>query len=167
MSMNYFIEPNVKTPCHDHFPEGLSNFFAQWGGYEDKSEVAQVEKILKIDLSTFQRYDEMDTTWRVTHHWKSIKTLDKLLNTLLLKIKAHPNYYKQVTHNPIVVMYFTAEMAEIEKQERAYKSHPLYGYPGDDGYLKSSRFVNDIKALRALLHCYLKAGATKVALSYY
>ncbi len=35
-------------------------FSEQIGGFGDKSMVTQVEKTLKIDISTFQEYDYMD-----------------------------------------------------------------------------------------------------------
>jgi hypothetical protein len=171
MGMTYFIEPNIKTPCHDHFPEGLSQFFEQWGGYENKSEVAQVEKILNINLTVFQKYDYIDTTGKLTRHWKNIETLDDLLSKLLLKIKANPQFYTQVKHNPISVEYFipidSAKEARMNERQRAHDDNPMSDYPDDFGYLKSAHFQNDIKELRALLHCYRRAGATKVALAYF
>ncbi len=171
MSMNYIIEPDIETTCHERFPSGLSHFFEQVGAYDDQSEVRQVEKILDIDLSAFQQYDYIDDNGVLTHHWKGIKKLDRLLSGLLLKIQANPNYYQQVKYNPIVAVYgFSsdpAEMAAMEVTQQAHQNHPMFGYPNDHGYLEHSGLVKDVKALKALLHCYQKAGATKVALSYY
>lgn len=146
-------------------------FFEQWGGYDDKSEVAQVERILDINLTVFKEYDYPDTTGKITRHWKSIKTLDNLLAKLLLKIKANPQYYKQVIHNPVSMEYYlpidSAEEARMEERQRAHNQNQLSNYPDDFGYLKSARFQNDIKALRALLYCYRRAGATKISISYF
>ncbi|HEX8506108.1 MAG TPA: hypothetical protein VF630_12135, partial [Hymenobacter sp.] len=52
--MDYYIIPEEETACEDSFPDGLSFFFEQVGGYGEAAEVEQVSRILQIDLSVFQ-----------------------------------------------------------------------------------------------------------------
>ncbi len=90
--MNYTIEANVKTKCKDDFTSSLSFFFEQVEGFGDKSMVSQVEKILTIDLSTFQEYDYMDNEESSEKYWKDIRKFEAVIDKLLLKINANPKY---------------------------------------------------------------------------
>ncbi|MCM0664514.1 hypothetical protein [Flavobacterium tyrosinilyticum] len=169
--MDYYIEANGKTNCKDDFPSGLSFFFEQVGGFEEKSMVMQVEKILKINLSIFQDYD-FEGEENSSKHWKNIKTFEKTIDDLLLKIKANPDYYKKVKYNsanPPSYGYSTdkKEMERMKKQQREYEKSPLFGYPADNGYLSSKKFVEELNQLKSILNCYKKHGATKIKLSYY
>ncbi|SCY98237.1 hypothetical protein SAMN02927916_4507 [Flavobacterium anhuiense] len=168
--MDYSIEANVKTKCKDNFPPRLSFFFEQIGGFGDKSMVAQVEKILKIDLSTFQDYDYMDNEESPDKYWKNITTFEAVINKLILKINTNPKYYEKVKYNPIKPEYaFSSdanEMKKIKAKEQEYENHPMYGYPYDNKYLSSGAIVEDLETLKDILKCYKKNGATKIKLSY-
>jgi hypothetical protein len=168
--MYYSIEANVKTRCDDRFPEGLSHFFEQIGGYGEKSMVSQVEKVLKIDLSLFQHYDFVDNPKPSSAYWIEIKKMQGLLSTLNSKIRANPNYHTQLKYDPVEAIYgFSTDSAENErmnKTQQDHQKHPMFGYPNDHGYLSTSAFTEDISALETLLKCYSKNGATKVRLSY-
>jgi len=94
VGMNYSIEANVKTKCNDDFPPRLSFFFEQIGGFGDKSMVTQVEKILNIDLSTFQEYDYMDNEESSDKYWKNITKFEAVIDKLIFKINANPNITK-------------------------------------------------------------------------
>jgi len=168
--MDYYIEANVKSTCKNDFPSGLSFFFEQVGGFEEKSMVSQVEKILKIDLSTFQDYDfegEEDSN----KHWKNIKVFENKIDDLLLKIKANPNYYKKVKFDPNYSSYeFSSDKKQMEKNKQKQMEHeksPLFGFPYDNGYLSSHKFETELNQLKNVLKCYRKSGATKIKLSYY
>lgn len=167
--MDYYIESNVKSTCKDDFPSGLSFFFEQVGGFGEKSMVSQVEKILKIDLSTFQDYDSEGE--ENSRHWKNILVFEKTIDNLLLRIKANPNYYKKVKFNPIYEDYvYSSDKQEREKnkqKQREYEKSPLHGFPYDNGYLNSNKFVTELKQLKNILNCYKKNGATKIRLGYY
>lgn len=170
LGMDYSIEANVKTKCKDDFPPRLSFFFEQIGGFGDKSMVAQVEKILKIDLSTFQDYDYMDNEESPDKYWKNITTFEAVINKLILKINTNPKYYEKVKYNPIKPEYAfssdTNEMKKIKAKEQEYENHPMYGYPYDNKYLSSGAIVEDLEILKNMLKCYKKNGATKIKLSY-
>ena len=167
--MDYYIESNVKSTCKDDFPSGLSFFFEQIGGFGEKSMVNQVEKILKIDLSTFQDYDS-EAEEDSKKYWKNINVFEKTIDNLLLKIKANPNYFKKVMYNPIYENYtFSSDKNEREKnnqKQREYEKNPLHGFPNDNGYLSSNKFVAELNQLKNILKCYKKHGATKIKLSY-
>ncbi|MDT3403070.1 hypothetical protein [Mucilaginibacter terrae] len=175
--MDYYIEANVKNVCGTKLMGGtyalsreFSDFFAAASAYDDKSEVMQVERILKVDLSTFQTYDSVDENGRIKTHWKDIRAFNKVLNNLLNKIKAHPSYYKKVKYNPIAAdNIFTSDSSGIKQvpfDQQAYEDHPLHGYPNDWRYLKSGQLVKDVKDLKAILGCYMRSGATKIRLTY-
>lgn len=170
MSMTYLIEPNIKTLCKNEFPEGLSYFFEQFGGYADKSIVSQVEKVLDIDLKTFQEYDFPENDNPSKKYWKEIKEFESVINLFINKIKSNPDYYKRIKYNPIKVVYgFSTDSLEtkrINQTQKENQSHPMFGYPNDDDYLSSKAILKDLENLKALLNCYKKSGATKIKLTY-
>jgi hypothetical protein len=169
--MSYFIEANIETNCEDRFPESMSYFFEQIGGYDEKSMVAQVESILKIDLSLFQHYDFPENPKPASLYWIEIKKMKALLKTLKSKIKANPDYYNEVKYNPVQAIWGIStdsiENARFKQAQVESEEHPMFGYPNDVGYLSSNTFLKDIYALEAILNCYSRKGATKVKLSYF
>ena len=64
MGKDYYIFTDKETDCTDDFPEGLSNFFEQVGGFGDTAEAEQVSRILGIDLSIFQDVQPADADIR-------------------------------------------------------------------------------------------------------
>jgi hypothetical protein len=99
MGMSYFIFPNKKTSCKDNFPDRLSFFFEQLDGYDDKAEVAQVCKILHIDLSVFQDLDyNPEDQADADKHSHDIVSFTAIVDSLIEKIKTQPDYYKKVIH---------------------------------------------------------------------
>lgn len=170
IGMDYSIEANVKTNCQDNFPSGLSFFFEQVGGYGDKSMVSQVERILNIDLSTFQEYDFIDNEESSEKYWKNITKFESLIDKFISKIKANPKYYQKIKYNPIKLgVDFSSdpnEMKKIEQNQKEYENHPMYGYPNDNKYLSSKAILKDLETLKNILKCYKKSGATKIKLNY-
>lgn len=175
--MNYYIEANVKNTCGTELMGGtyalsreFSNFFAAVNAYDNKSEIKQVEQILKIDLSTFQQYDYINKDAKIEIHWKDIYTFNKVLDNLLNKIKVNPSYYKKVKYNPVEAQHgFSTDSAEMQKifaKQREHENHPMHGYPNDWSYLSSGQLVNDVKELKTILKCYMRSGATKIQLTY-
>jgi hypothetical protein len=175
MGMSYFIIPNKKTSCNDYFPDGLSFFFEQIGGYDDKAEVAQVSEILHIDLSVFQdvEYNPEDQT-EADKHWHDIEPFAAIVDSFTAKIKAQPDYYKKVIHNPNAKQQ-RAELSRLSSMRdtagytqlsATFEQQPYYYYPPDYGYLSESRILTDLDALRQILACYKKNGVTKIRLEY-
>ena len=143
MGMSYFIIPNKKTSCKDDFPDGLSFFFEQIGGYDDKAEVAQVSEILHINLSVFQdvEYDPEDHA-EADKHWHDIDSFTAIVDTLITKIKIQPDYYKKVIHNPDAQKQRDEMSRLINRRDTAgyaqlmaeYEKLPSYYYPPDYGF---------------------------------
>jgi hypothetical protein len=52
-------------------------------------------------------------------------------------------------------------MKKIKAREQEYENHPMYGYPYDNKYLSTKAIVEDLEALKNILKCYKKNGATK------
>jgi hypothetical protein len=188
MGMDYYIIPEIEVNCEHEFPEGLSFFFEQVGGYEEYAEVSQVSKILQIDLSVFQEisYDDgeeysdffdeeeekiADDSATI---WHSTVTAMLLIDDLLAKIAAFPDYHKQVLHNPTrrpalesLLQAATARDEEKLKQMlEEVESIRHSAYPPDYGYLSEERIVEDLKTLRKTLTCYEGSGASRFKLIY-
>ena len=174
-SMTYFLIPDKKSSCTDDFPEGLSFFFQELGGFEDKAEVAQVSRILKIDLSVFQDvgYNYEDKA-EVGKHWHNLTKFASIVDSLIAKIEAHPQYYKKVIYNPgydknqekSQKIILSGDTAKIRQYLENAEKDPRYYYPPDRGYLKEGRILRDLYQLKVVLDCYRRNGVTKVRLEF-
>lgn len=189
MGMDYYIIPDGEVACENEFPESLSFFFEQVGGYEEKAEVSQVSKILQIDLSVFQEisYDDDENYGMPVEEdeedespddsptiWHDTAAVVSVIDNLLAKIAAFPDYYKQVLHNPNrnqdlnLLFQVTASGNEekIKQGLEALEGKPLFGYPSDYGYLSKGELVEDLKVLRKTLTCYEDNGVSRFKLMY-
>lgn len=189
MGMDYYIIPESEVNCQHEFPESLSFFFEQVGGYEEYAEVSQVSRILQIDLSVFQEisYDDDENYGGPVEEdeeeespddsptiWHDTATVVLVIDSLLAKITAFPDYYKQVLHNPTrkqdlnTLFQVTASGNEekIKQGLEELESKPLFGYPSDYGYLSKGELVEDLKILRKTLMCYEDNGVSRFKLMY-
>jgi hypothetical protein len=176
MGMSYDIIPNKQTKCANNFGNGLSFFFEQVGGYGQTAEVEQVSQILKIDLSVFQDVDyNYDDKNNVAKHWHDIDSLISIVDMFIDKIVAHPDYHKQVHHNPAdrnkqldeeSKLWQLTDTAERDKKIEALRNQPFYYYPPDYGYLSQGRLLKDLEILKKTLDCYKKNAVTKVRFEY-
>ena len=176
MGMNYEIIPNKQIKCSNDFGNGLSFFFEQVEGYGETAEVEQVSKILQVDLSIFQDVDyNYDDTTDVIKHWHALDSLIIIVDTLLDKIAAQPEYYKQVHHNPIdrnkqvdeeSNLWKLTDSVERDKKIEGLRQQPFYYYPNDRGYLSEGRLIKDLQILKKTLNCYKKSGVTKIRFEY-
>ena len=174
MSMTYFLVPDKKGSCSDDFPDGLSYFFEQIGGFDEKAEVAQVSRVLQIDLSVFQdvEYNYEDEK-EVKKHWHNLPEFASIVDILIAKIKMTPDYYKKVIHDPDYQKHleesirigssgdttqYSQWLKEVEKSN--------YYYPPDHGYLREGRILKDLNDLKKTLDCYQKNGVIRVRIEY-
>ena len=117
--MSYSIETETKADCELDFPEGLSTFFESYGGYEENSEVGQIEKILDIDLSAFQNtYNEFEYEGFEMQKelgniknpkkefekyekksWQSVDSIYHKLGALINKIENDTSFYKKIRYS--------------------------------------------------------------------
>ena len=153
--MCYSIESDIETDFKEDFeedlqgffPDSLTYFFEQYGGYEENSMVSQVEKILDIDLSLFQNtwhpemeYDE-DIDAESHEFWIAISEIKNCVTLFLQKIAANPTYYNQVNY---IGEYF----------------------PDDHGYLSSNQLNRDLDWMLATLNQLEKEEAKKIRFVY-
>ncbi|RPD49627.1 hypothetical protein DNI29_02165 [Hymenobacter sediminis] len=180
--MDYYLIPDQETDCENEFPERLSNFFEQVGGYDEHAEVSQVSRILQIDLSIFQQVsweddgledgegaDEPSTIWH------NLDTVTAVVDSFIAKIQQHPDYFTQVVHNPNrendlnrlhhILSNAPDEAAAIKDAEEVI-TQPFYLYPPDRGYLSQGGLREDLHTLRHTLQRYKNCGIARVQFLY-
>ena len=189
MGMDYYVIPEVETACQNDFPDNLSFFFEQVGGYGEYAEVSQVSRILQIDLSVFQEIsyddeeyydgpvdeDEADESPEdASIIWHDTTTVVRIIDNLLAKIAAFPDYYKQILHNPnrkqdldaLRQVTASGDEGRIQQDLEELESKPLFSYPSDYGYLSKGEIVEDLKVLRKTLMCYEDNGVSRFKFMY-
>lgn len=190
MGMDYYIIPEEETACEDSFPDGLSFFFEQLGGYGEAAEVEQVSRILQIDLSVFQEisfeedegYDEDADNLGGDEHpegeasviWHDTDKVTAVIDAFLAKIEAFPDYHEQVLHNPNRIQDLESmrqiaaigDEAEMVRQFQEMENQPLFAYPSDYGYLSQGEIIEDLENLRQTLACYKSNGVSRFKLLY-
>lgn len=182
MGMDYYIVPDGQTECSNDFPEELSYFFEQVGGYGEYAQVEQVSKILQIDLSLFQQmsYEELDEEDEEAEPiWHDVQQIIELIDNLLQKIDGHPAYYNEVIYNSdqinqrqmssqLIKRFVDGQMTEEQAVQYLEKlqAAPNYRYPADNGYLTEGRIIEDLRALQNNLQCYQQDGIHRVKLVY-
>jgi hypothetical protein len=186
MGMDYYIIPENETHCEDSFPDGLSFFFEQVGGYGESAEVEQVSRILQIDLSVFQETslneeagfeDEDGAVYEGNEAqdiWHDTSAVAAIVDAFLAKIEAFPDYHEQVLHNPnpkqdddlLMQILALSDKSEMVRQFEALENQPLFSYPPDYGYLSQGKIVEDLKTLRQTLACYKSNGVIQFKLLY-
>lgn len=160
MGMYYSIElKNDDTSEYIKFPNVLSYFFEQVGGYGEKSIVSQVEKILNIDLSIFQKtynpemdleFDEEPEALKNDIYseelWIDIDSLLQKLNEFLNKIENNKNCFSQVILNPIddtnKIMNMDYDTLILYQEE-----NPLTLYPIDNGIVTEMKLRESVTEL--------------------
>jgi hypothetical protein len=139
MGMDYYLRTDPPRENVPSFPESLSYFFEQWGGYAECSMVGQTEKLLKIDLRIFQKTGHPEMPDHVFHE---IKKLRKVVTTFIEKIQATPKFYEKVKYQPL----------------------PLY--PPNIGYLERGGLLKDLQTLDGILRDLEKDGVRRIELVY-
>jgi hypothetical protein len=178
MSMNYFIQSDKETNCKKNFGNSLSFFFEQIGGYGENAEVIQVEKILNIDLSLFQKVSGESETEngeiKIIENWINIDTLRNVAELFLNKINLDKDFYKKIIHNENI----DKERNEIERinkitdpEKRAsemkqLEENPTYFYPPNFHYFENGQFIEELKYLLETLNCFKKNNVEKAQLIY-
>lgn len=161
--MDYYIETKEETEEEFDFPEGLSYFFEQLGGYGNTSMVSQVERILNIDLSLFQKtyhpddkYDEDfdddpdssrdddesdDEDYNSDSFWLSVDDIQAVTREFILKIAESPEYHAYVKYEGML-------------------------YPEDTGYLSTGEILGDLRELDATISKIKEQKCTEIRLVY-
>ena len=146
--MDYCLESDNEYESELDFPEGLSYFFEQLGGYGEYSMVAQVSSILGINLEIFQNtyYDGMEDDYDEDEideddFWIELSTLQKTVESFISAIHTKPDYFKMVKFNG------------------PYS-------PEDNGYLSQGHLLKDLEELKVVLGKYKENGTDKIRLIY-
>lgn len=182
MGMYYSIElKNNEEIGYIDFPYPLSYFFEQIGGYDDKSIVSQIEKILDIDLSIFQKtynpemgfeeeleeFEDFDVEDVENEMWVDI---DELINKLVEfknKTEENKNYFSKVVLNPRddrnIYQDFNFDFEKITKYQQ---ENPLSLYPIDNGIISEKVLENSINDLLNSLKEIKNNGETEIRLIY-
>lgn len=176
MGMDYYIEPKSENEYEDYldFPDTLSYFFEQVGGYDEKSIVSQIEKILDIDLSIFQKtYNpEMEFEFEESeadslnendsspdNFWINTDDLIKKLEEFQEKIRINANYFSQIIFNPDNDM-------DIEDIIRYQKENPLTLYPANNGIVTHEDLNSSISELMKTLEDLKSQNIKQIRLNY-
>ena len=180
MGSHYIIElKNNQENGYVDFPYPLSYFFEQIGGYDDKSIVSQIEKILDIDFSIFQKtynpemgFDEeleefegFDVEDVENEMWVDI---DELINKLIEfknKTEENKNYFSKVVFNPKDERNIYQDF-NFDKIAKYQQENPLSLYPVDNGIISEKVLENSINELLNSLKEIKKNGETEIRLIF-
>lgn len=179
MGMDYYIEPKSENEFEDYldFPETLSYFFEQFGGYDEKSIVSQIEKILDFDLSIFQKTynpdmefdfeeDESDDNDNSPDDfWIETNDLIKKLEEFREKIKINTNYFSQIIFNPDNDESKTTGM-DIKDLIRYQEENPLTAYPVNNRIVTEENLSSSISELIKTLEDLKSQNIKQIRLNY-
>lgn len=193
MGMYYSIEPKTEDEYAEYadFPEMLSYFFEQIGGYGDTSVVSQLEKILNIDLTIFQKtyhpememdFEEFDsefldeyknTEFNPDDYWISIDVLIEKLNEFKQKIDDNSQYFSEIIFSPKDETDIILKMAIPDWFQKAIsdtlnnqEDNPLAMYPENNGIITDKILKSSISELIETLKNLKKENIEEVRLHY-
>jgi hypothetical protein len=150
----------------------LSQFFEQYQGFSEESEVAQVSKILGIDLSAFQKYNEPETVPVV---WLNLNELIKITGDFARRIRETPGLFAQMKYGGFPGTLLRIELmkaalvndkAKMEKIVKSFQSTPDSSYPPDTGYIKRGDLLEDVLELEKMLKRIKSEGGREIKLIY-
>lgn len=168
--MNLYIHPDTTEPA-EKMPVNLSQFFEQYRGFGETSEVAQVETILGIDLALFQNY----STDKNNQQWMKIDDLIALTRKFISTIHANPNFHLKVKHTGIPASEFRTEFLKAQaakddpklvKMLKQWQNTPDSAFPPDTKYLSDGKLLFDLAELEKILVFLWKMKAKKIFLYY-
>ncbi|WP_375561061.1 hypothetical protein ACE193_00480 [Bernardetia sp. OM2101] len=168
MGMYYSIEvKNNNELGYIDFPESLSYFFEQVDAYEQKSISHQIEKILNIDLSLFQKtyHPEMESNERTNDFWIDIEELLNKLMEFKSKMKTNKSYFSKVLLNPKDDREKYINLSS-EKIVNYQKENPLSLYPINNGIITEEILMDSIIKLIMTLKKLKDKGEKKIRLVY-
>ena len=170
--MNFYIHHDNPAEPPQRFPSDLSQFFEQYKGFGEQSEVGQTEAILDIDLSAFQDYTygtvELD-------NWIGIQEITQLTRNFISKIQAHPDFWKAVEYTGVPAQVFREEFlrAKVAKDDKKvaeivkrWQNTPDSAFPPDTNYLSSGKLLTDLMELEKIFVFLQKMKAYRVRLQY-
>ena len=170
--MNLFIFPDKKGLLEEKIPERLSQFFEQYRGFGQESEVAQLQEILGIDLSVYQRWTLDNSKYP---DWILLDEIHTATRILAEELNEKPEAVRSVQHNGIPHADFKTEFlrAQMKKDSKRigelikrWQSTPDSAFPPDTGYIRSPDFVQEITGLLKIFTYLTDMHCEKVRLLY-
>jgi hypothetical protein len=177
MGMSYFVLTEDESSDTVNFTRELSDFFQGRFGYEDDSQVVQIEKLLNIDFELFYKIndpDEARTPIFINGH-----DLLNVINEFITKLESNSTIFSKVRMQEITDDR-NIRMAQLQKEFMAAASAKDFEktmaltkelsdfnkLPADTGYLKSGRLTKDLDEVRQGIEALLKQGKSKLKLYY-
>lgn len=169
--MNYFIYDDDNTTPH-MVPPGLSQFFEQFQGFESESEVAQVEKILGLDLSLFQQWNEPGAK---DVKWHKLDDVMHLTQQLIKKVQATPDLHERVEFSAmpqphlqekLIKLAMEGDKQKIEAFVKEWQHTPDSAFPPDTGYIRKGFFMQDLLAFQEILFSIKQSKGKKINFTY-
>ena len=168
MGMYYRLEPYRQNKIEENkffwFPDTLSYFFEQVGGYEEFSEPSQIESLFGIDLSVFQ----------ITYHPE--EGVDRPISTTLLieKVETFTSLIRGKSELFDDMMWYSGSQdsrykaIELHYEEGTEDSIPeVYFYPPNrSNYFTTGGLLKDLTELQSVLKKYKIKGIKEVQLIY-
>lgn len=170
--MNLDIYSDSGSPDAFAFPAGLSQFFEQYQGFGEESEVAQVSDILDIDLSVFQKYNLPESR---NIQWLNLNEIISIIENFIAKLKTIPDLYScmqygGVTQNALRFELMKAAMennkAKLDGIVKKWQHTPDSAFPPDFGYIKRGDLKNDLLVLKNILYNIKSSGAKEIRFVY-
>lgn len=174
MGMYYHIELKNEELSFVNFPDRLSYFFEQIGGFEEKSIVSQIEKILDIDLSVFQNTyfemefeDDFDEVIDPDSFWISTDELIDKLTEFKNKMDSNLNYFSKIVFNPKDDFNISSKLGfDFEKIAKYYEENPLACYPSNNGIITEKKLTESVNELLETLKDIKTQGEDQIRLVY-
>lgn len=169
--MNFYLYSDVDPGEGTVFPPGLSQFYEQYKGFGNESEVAQVSELLKIDLTPFQKYNV--AAEEVI--WHDIDALIALNQLLRQKVQATPDLYARMKYCGPTESALRAELMKaaisgdkkkMEEIVKRFQNTPDSAYPPDVEFIKRGFLLRDILELDKILLAIKKKGGTRINIVY-
>lgn len=165
--MNYLIELDNNYQDKKSFPDILSYFFEQAGGYGDASVVCQIEKILNIDLSIFQRiyYIESEVGTVAPDMWIELSDLISIVDLWIEQMNSNPYYFTKVIFNDVDINNLINVMS-VEELTRYISENLLSKYPYNNGLLNEKVLKKAVSEFRISLSDFQKQQVHKIRFLY-
>lgn len=183
--MDYSIEPRSQDEYIEYvdFPDTLSYFFEQIGGYGEKSIVSQLEKILNIDLSIFQKtynpememdFEEFESElpdeyknneFNPDDYWIAVDSLIEKLNELKQGIENNNQYFSEIIFNPKDRTNRILKM-DILDMIRSQEENALSLYPVNNGIITDESLKSSISELVKTLENLKNENIEQIRLNY-
>lgn len=169
--MNFYIYSDADPGKGIIFPTRLSQFYEQYHGFGEESEYAQVSKLLDIDLSPFQKYNEADEEVI----WQDLDLLLQLNRELRDRIAANSDLHSRmkyggITDTALKMELLQANMAgdkkKMEEIVKRFQHTADSAYPPDVEFIRRGYFFSEVVELDKILNDIKLKGGKRINIVY-